>query len=109
MLYTEFNANNNEYKLRLNTRAIVALEEKLGCNPMAIFGTTGTTIPTVTTMVQILHAALQQYQHNITLEKAYTIFDEWIEDGHAATEFLQVIIDVYRVSGIIPAENTEKN
>ena len=108
MMYVDFAANGNEYKLRLNTRDIVALEKQLNCNPMAIFGS-GNTIPTITTMVYVLHAALQQYQHNITLEKAYDIFDEWLADGHAMTDFIQVIVDIYKVSGLIPAEVNEKN
>lgn len=105
MLYTEFVADNKEYKLRLSTRATVALEKKLGCNPISIFGN-GDTIPTVTTMVTVLHASLQQYQHNITLEDAYDIYDAWLDEGHTMTDFLPVIVDVYKVSGLI---GTEKN
>lgn len=108
MMYHDFTAGGNEYKLRLNTRDVVALEKRLGCNPMAIFGD-GKTIPTVTVMVAILHASMQPYNHNITLDKAYDIFDEWLSDGHSMTDFLAVIVDVYKVSGIIPDEVTEKN
>ena len=108
MMYHDFTAGGNEYKLRLNTRDVVALEKRLGCNPMAIFGD-GKTIPTVTTMVAILHASMQPYNHSITLEKAYDIFDEWLSDGHSMTDFLAVIVDVYKVSGIIPDEVAEKN
>ena len=32
MNYINFVAGNKEYKLRLSTRAIVALEKQLGCN-----------------------------------------------------------------------------
>lgn len=108
MLYTDFTVKDNQYKLRLNTRNIVNLEKQLGCNPMAIFGD-GTTIPKITIMVQILHNALQQYQSNITLDKAYDIFDEWLDDGHNMTEFLGIIVEIYKVSGIIPEETNEKN
>jgi hypothetical protein len=112
MLYTEFTAGNKDYKLRLNTRNLVSLEKKLGCNPLSIFGD-GETIPTVTVMVTILHASLQQYQHNIDLDAAFGIFDEWIEDGHSMVDFVEVILDIYRTSGIIPKEvetdETEKN
>ena len=57
MLYYDFEAGNKAYKLRLNTRNIVALEKQLGCNPVAIFGR-GDTIPTISTMVAVLHASL---------------------------------------------------
>lgn len=100
MLYFDFEAGNKAYKLRLNTRNTVMLEKTLGTNPLGIFGN-GDTIPTITQMVAILHASLQQYQHGITLDNAYDIFDEWIADGHAITEFIQIIVEIYKTSGII--------
>lgn len=107
MMYTDFEANGKQYKLRLNTRQVIVLEKQLGCNPLTIFGA-GDTIPTVTVMVNILHCALQQYQHNITLNDAYDIFDEWLVDGNTATDFLPIIIDIYKVSGLMKNDN-EKN
>jgi hypothetical protein len=108
MLYVDFNAGNKEYKLRLNTRDVISLEKGLGCNPLAIFGN-GDTIPTITTMVRILHSSMRKYHHNITLDDAYDIFDEWLEDGHTITDFIQIIIDIYKVSGLIKNEVEEKN
>lgn len=109
MMYVDFSAGNKDYKLRLNIRATVALEKQLGVNPLMIFED-GDKIPTITTMVSILHAALQQYNHGITLNDAYNIFEEWLNDGNTVVDFLPVIIDVYKVSGIIKQdEETEKN
>lgn len=106
MLYVDFNAGNNAYKLRLNTQNIVAIEKALGCNPLMIFGK-GDTIPGVTTMVTVLHASLQQFQHNITMNEAYKIFDAYLADGNSITDFIPVIIEIYQASGIMPKE--EKN
>ena len=100
MMYIDFNAGNKEYKLRLNTRDVIQLEKQLGCNPLAIFGN-GETIPTITTMVQILHASMRSFNHSISLDDAYNIFDEWLEDGHTMTDFIAIIIDIYKVSGLI--------
>lgn len=110
MLYTQFNAGTEEYKLRLNTRNVVMLEKQLGCNPLSIFGD-GDKLPTVTTMVSVLHASLQHYHHGINLNDAYDIFDKYLADGNNATDFLAVIIDIYKVSGLIQndKEETEKN
>lgn len=102
MLYTEFTVGTETYKLRLNTRAIIVLEKQLGCNPLSIFGD-GDSLPTISTMVSVLHASLQQYQHNITLEDAYNIFDKFLEDN-TMTDFIPVIIEVYKVSGLIKAD-----
>ena len=117
MMYVDFSAGNKDYKLRLNTRNVVALEKQLGCNPLAIFGD-GDTIPTVTTMVTIFHASLQQYQHGITLNDSYDIFDEWLtEEGNTTVKFVNILLDIYKASGIVPREietkeeavDTEKN
>lgn len=111
MLYVDFSAGNKEYKLRMTTRATVALEKSLGCNPLAIFGS-GDTIPTVTTMVNILHSALQQYHHNVTLNDAYAIFDDYLADGNTVTDFIPTIIEIFKCSGLIKedkADDNEKN
>ena len=110
MMYVDFSAGGKDYKLRLNTRNIVSLEKALGMNPLAIFGT-GDTMPTITTLVTILHAALQQYQHGITLDDAFDIFDAYLADGNTMTDFIPVVLELYRVSGLIrkPSEDTEKN
>ena len=100
MNYIDFEVGNKTYKLRLNTRNTVMLEKQLGCNPISIFGD-GDTIPSVTSMVAILHAALQQYNHGYSLNDAYDLFDEYLED-HSATDFIPVIMEIYQASGIIP-------
>lgn len=109
MMYVDFNAGGKDYKLRLNTRNVVTLEKQLGCNPLAIFGD-GDTMPTITTLVQVLYCSLLQLNHGVTLEDAYNIFDEYLEDGHSATEFLSVVINIFKVSGLIKADKVaEKN
>lgn len=109
MVYYDFTAGDKTYKLRISTRNTVALEKQLGCNPLAIFGN-GDRLPTITEMVSILNAALQQLNHGITMNDAFDIFDAWLDDGHTATEFIPVIIEIYRVSGLIGKETgDEKN
>lgn len=103
MNFINFEVGNEVYKLRLNTRNIIQLEKALGCNPLSIFGD-GETIPPVTQMVAILHASLQQYNHGITLNNAYDIFDNYLDDGHSAVDFIPVIIEIYKTSGLIPKD-----
>lgn len=107
--YVEFEVGDETYKLRLGMSAIVQLEKKLGCNPMGIFGN-GDKIPTITQMCDILHASLQKYHHGCNLDKARDIFEDYLSE-HSQTDFLPVILEVYKVSGIIPkdAEEAEKN
>ena len=109
MMYVDFSAGGKDYKLRLNTRNTVTLEKLLGCNPLAVFGD-GDTMPTITTMVQILYCSLLQLNHGVSLDDAYNIFDEYLADGNGATDFLSVMIDIFKVSGLIKADKVdEKN
>lgn len=108
MNYLDFCAGGKEYKLRLTTRSIVQLEKQIGRNPLMIFGN-GEEIPTITNMVNVLYFSLQSLQNGITLNDAYDIYDAYIADGHTTTDFIKVIIDIYRASGIIPTEEAEKN
>ena len=108
MMYYDFEAGNKTYKLRLNTRNVVALEKQLGCNPLGIFGN-GEKLPTVSDMVAVLFNSLQQFNHGISINDAYEIFDAYLEDGHATTDFITVILEVYKVSGIIKEDAAEKN
>lgn len=112
MMYVDFEAGNKAYKLRLNTRNTIALEKVLGCNPLHIFDLDGEKMPAVTVLVAVLHASLQQYHHGITMNDAYDIFDAYIDDGHTVDEFIYVVLDIYRESGLIPKETEvsgEKN
>lgn len=108
MLYTEFKVDNEVYKLRLRTRDIITLEKLINENPLSIFGN-GDTIPTVTTMVYILHTSMQAYHHGISLNDAFDIFDKWLADDNSVTDFLAVIVDLYKVSGIIKNDKEAKN
>jgi hypothetical protein len=101
MNYINFEVGNEVYKLRLNTRNIITLEKTLGRNPLSIFGN-GDTVPTVTEMVAILHASLQQYNHGITMNDAYDIFDKYMDEGNSTIDFIPVILEIYKASGIIP-------
>lgn len=106
-MYIDFSAGNKEYKLRLDTKNVVQLEKTIGCNPLGIFGN-GETLPTITVLVAVLHASLQHFHHGISMTDAYAIFDEYLEENDI-TKFIAVVVDIYRVSGLIPDDKTEKN
>ncbi len=105
-MYIDFNVKDKNYKLRLATRNIVALEKAIGCNPLGIFKSENE-LPEVTTMVTILFHSMQKFNHGISLTDAYDIFDEYLEE-HSATDFINVILDIYKVSGIIRNDENVK-
>ena len=116
MFYVDFSAGNKLYKLRLNTRNIVMLEKAIGCNPLGIFTNANGTerIPTFTECVNVLFASMQQYNHGITFNDACDIFDSYIDEGNSYTDFIPVILEIYKASGIIrenkdQEDNSEKN
>ena len=108
MLFYDFEAGNKTYKLRLSTRNIVALEKQLGCNPLGIFKDEDT-LPTVSEMVAVLFNSLQQFNHGISMNDAYDIFDAYLADGHSMTDIIPVLLEVYKVSGIIQEDASERS
>jgi hypothetical protein len=110
-MFADFNAGNKEYKLKLSVGSIIALEKRINKNPAAIFGfdENNPVIPTVTDMIAVLWASLQDAQHGISYTDAQNIFQAWIDDGHMPTDFIKVITDIYKASGIFKNGDTEKN
>ena len=115
MTYTEITINNEIYKLRLNTRNTVALEKALGYNPIDILlQMDRNEVPKVQELVMVLHYALQQYNHNINLDKAYDIFDDYLAEDHTIFDFINdVVVPVYQNCGLLSskseATDEEKN
>jgi hypothetical protein len=108
MNYVDFEAGNKAYKLRLSTRGVIQLEKAIGCNPVSIFFENGMErVPTITEMVCVLHSSLQQYNHGITMNDAYDIFDDYIADGHTTMDFIKVLFEVYQSSGLMPKNEEE--
>lgn len=110
MLYTTLKVKDNEYKLRLNAEALVNLEKKLGTNPLNIFmeiANDGGKIPSLGVLLDMLHYALQPYNHKMTLSDTYHLYDEFIEDGHTMMDIIPVLIEVFKASGFF-ANNKEE-
>lgn len=113
MLYTIITIKDNEYKARLNAKACVDLEKRLGTNPLNVFSKIANNgeIPELTTLISILHASLQAYNHGITIDKTYELYDQFIDDGHTMIDLIPILLEVFKVSGFFneEANDTEKN
>lgn len=108
MLYTDFEAGGKTLKLRLTSRACVDLEKKLGRNPVEIFlDASKGKLPTVGDVIAILHASLQALEHGYTETATCALYDEYIDDGHNLFDFVPVILEVFRVSGLIGEANED--
>lgn len=104
MLYTTLQIGNKEYKLRLPAKAAVDVERKLGKSILSIFGDGKMSdLPTTETLVTVLHGCLQTYEHGITLDQAYEIYDAYIENGGSYAGMIKELVEVMRVSGFFKA------
>ena len=103
MNYTELELNGEMYKLRLNTRGAIALEKILGKNPLDILlKLEDGELPKLTDIVLIFHQTLQAYNHGINIEKAYDLFDSYVESGKTMFDFIQeAMIPVFQNAGFI--------
>lgn len=107
MLFLDFKVDKEVYKLRLTTRNVISLEAKYGCSPLALFE--GEQIPKISVLADILHAALQTYHHSISLDDTHAIIDTWVEQGNSLTDLIYVVLELFKVSGIIPKDVNIKN
>ena len=100
--YVELKIGENEYKLKMKTRQVVALEKSLGKSPLNILmEAQDGVLPSIEDMLMILAASLQQFHHGYDLDKVYDLYDEFVEDGNTMLELIPIIIDVLSVSGYI--------
>lgn len=106
MLYSNFVVGEQTYKCRLNTRALIGLEKELGCNPLYIFMKVGNNgeLPALSDMLTILHASLQCYEHGISKDDVYDIYDKYIESGNTYVDFIAVIMEICKTSGLFKEE-----
>lgn len=112
MLYTDFVVSENKvYKLRLNTRNTILLEKKINNNPVMelMKYLNNDDIPPIELMVDILFYSLQAYHSGVTIDETYDLLDEWLDNGHLVAEFIGIIIEIYRLAGLIQKEDNQKN
>ncbi len=109
-LYKVLNINGKELKLRLRSRDCVDLERKLGESPLNVLMKVSNEqkVPTVGFIVTVLYSSLQAYEHGYTMDKTYDLYDEYVDDGNEITDALNLITDVFEVSGFFKKAKTEE-
>ena len=108
MNYKSLLVQGRELKLKIDTRNSIALEKRLGTNPLnVLMKAQNGEIPSFEALLYIFHAALQKYQHGISMEKVFEIYDAYVDEGHDMTEFMEVIMGVLSVSGYMKMDNVK--
>ena len=99
MLYTTFTVKGNDYKCRLSAKACVDLERKMGTNPLNVFtkiAANSNAIPNLEDLIVILHASMQAYNHKITMDDVYGIYDEFVDEGNTMLDLSQLFLKSLR-------------
>lgn len=110
MLYTTITIDGVDYKARLNAKACVDLEKKLGTNPLNIFARIADNgnIPDLGVLITMLQASLTAYNHGITIDKTYELYDKFVDEGHTLMDLVPILLDVFKVSGFFKEETIEE-
>lgn len=109
-MYTTFKVGDKEFKLKMGAAAIIDLEKKLGGrNPLSILmGIEGGEMPSISSVLLILHAAMQKFHHSTKFEDVLKLYDDYVEEGKSYTDLMPVMIEVFKVSGFFPGAKTEE-
>lgn len=101
MLYKSFTVGDKEYKARLTAKACVDLEKKMGTNPLNLFAemANNQSVPKMEDLLTILQASLTTYQHGMTMDSVYELYDAMADDGMTIMDLIPLIMDIFKVSG----------
>lgn len=109
MLYYTLKIKDKEYKCKLATKNLVNLEHRLGGNPLNVLTSISeSNLPKLEPLLIILHESLQNLEHGISMDDIYDIYDNFIEDGHNMLELMPIIVEIFKVSGLLPKDEEKK-
>lgn len=115
--------NDKDYMLRLSVRNIINLEKKMNMNPLSVFTKMGENeLPKIEDMMIVFHESLQyqvkienqgraakgeKQDYAITFEDAESLYDEYMDEGKTYVEFIQLIMEIFKVSGLFKEETSK--
>lgn len=113
MFIKSIKIGDKEYNCKLNTKACVQAERRLGKNPLNIFTELEEgEVPSLEEMLIIFHEALSSLNHGISTDDVFDLYDNYLEDGHSFIDFVNFVTELFKEAGFIKAEeetNNEKN
>jgi hypothetical protein len=102
MLYKSFTAGGKEYKGRITARKAIELEEVLGKSPLTVFTEVKDELPAMSDLMTIFKYSLFD-----TDADAYDVYDEFCNDGGDITTLISLLLEIFKVSGLIPKQMPE--
>lgn len=106
MNFYAFTAGDRTYNLVLDTKHLVALERRLGNNPINLL--IKSDVPKIEDVITILHESMQQQNHGIKNDDMYPIIDAYFESGHDYGDLLNVMRKLFESAGLIEKESAEE-
>ena len=103
-MFKQITIKGKNYNLKLTSRALVKLERELGTNPVNLFMVEGTALPQMEGLIKVFRYSFPK-DMNISEDQAFDLFDDFIEEGNDLTSFIEMIVEVFKVSGIIPKDS----
>lgn len=101
-MYTELIIGGESFKLRLTTKASVALEKALGYNPISmLMDIDNGVMPKLNDILIMLQVMLQTYHHGYSMDKVYDLFDKYVADGKGMFDLIPVFVEVFQQSGYL--------
>ena len=102
MLFSVLKVKDKEYKLRLPMKGLINLEKRLGFNPINVLNTNSSDgLPSFEGMMVVIQEALQAYQHGSTLDDAYNLYDEYIENGGTFQDFVLEFMKIFTTCSLM--------
>lgn len=102
--FAVWSVGGTEYRLKLTTDGIVALESKTKKNLLSLIDE----LPPLNVMCGIIQASMQRYHHGIKYNQVKALIDEYIDEGGSQLElFTDVILPIFQVSGFFSVEMAE--
>ena len=101
--YCTWEVGGEEYKLKLTAANIEDLEKKYKTNLVNLM--VSDSMPALSTMLDVTHAAMGKYHHKIKRRDVTEIFDEYIDGGGSQAEFYaSVYMQIFTASGFFSAK-----
>ena len=108
---------NNKYDCKLNTSALIKIEEELGYNPLtSLFNDD---IPKFTVITCVIYNAMKACEKNLTRDDFCERIDDYLDESGDLMTLSNFVYDLYKASGLVKLptmeeaeeteEKTEKN
>ena len=64
-------------------------------------------IPQLGELLAVLHAAMSAYNHGITENAFYDLYDAYVHEGHNMFDLIPIVLELMQNGGIIPKDVEE--